>query len=484
MSTGTNGRQGSVAGAAHRLRLTETGVVVDETAAPDSAQLNDAPATVEPAAATEATAPLLEEGDGPAEAATEAGAERRSRVRRVLRAAAGVAVLLVLVAGVGYFWLFHNANSDAAYQVKPSAPSNSGGADPTARGLTAEEIAQELNKHAPAVGAVSANAPGSATPAASLPSHSPITDRLPNQDFSATVTPVAAPSTVAASGGPAKDVPVTAGTSLASTGSAATPATAHSTAPPSPTPAPASSYAAHSIRARVEKVNGNPGATGNARAVATPAPAAAPTPAPTPPVTVDSAAAQTTPTTPLPPLGTLLPVRTLAQLYTVRAAFYVRLQLKRDVAGPGWSLRRGTEFYGQLRGAETATGRAFVTVLGYIEPETNLWRELPGQLLGADGTEGLPGHTHKLNAGWRKALKKAGAVALETVTAIASGLGRRPVVIADGGAGRVLEPLAQEAQGLANGRDGDSFIEVPAATAGYILVITDPAERGVTGKGE
>jgi hypothetical protein len=146
------------------------------------------------------------------------------------------------------------------------------------------------------------------------------------------------------------------------------------------------------------------------------------------------------------------------------------------MAGPGWSVSRGTEFYGQLSGTETRTRRAFVTLLGFIDPHTKQWRELSGQLLGADGTEGLPGRAHKFSAGWRNAFKKAGSVALETLTAIASGLGRRPVVITGDGAGRVLDPLTREAPGLAAGREGESFVEVPAATAGYILIISDPAQ--------
>ena len=469
MAANNDGQQGLETARASRLRLTDTGVEEVEATAP--------PATNKPvaendetkaAADAEEAATLLDEGDGPAEAAQLETTARRGRFRRVLVASGVVAGLLALVLGVGYFWLFSGAQPDAAYQVKPTAPSGNGVADPAARGLTAEEIAQELQKHTPPLGASSVSATTMAA-AAVQPGNSPITDRLPNQDFSATVTPTETPQPAPAHSAN-NFTPATAGAASVSPGNAVV----SSGTEAKPTPAPASYQAGHSIRARpaptprLAQAQGNPEAPNNARASALAT--ASPTPAPTP-TPVGGTPAQAIEAANLPPLGTLLPVRTVATIYTLRNTAYVRLQVSRDVAGQGWSLLRGTEFYGQLSGAETKTGRAFITLLGFIESGTSRWVELSGQLLGADGTEGLPGRTHKLNAGWRNAFKKAGSVALDTVTTIASGLGRRGVIITDGSASRIIDPLTDEAKGLANGRDGDSFIEIPAATSGYILVM-------------
>jgi hypothetical protein len=112
------------------------------------------------------------------------------------------------------------------------------------------------------------------------------------------------------------------------------------------------------------------------------------------------------PTVPLPPLGTMLPVRTLGTVFTLRADSYVRLELTRQVSGRGWSLPRGTEFYGLVRGAELETGRAFVALIGFVDRDTNRLVRLDGSLLGGDGADGVRGRKHKLNSGWSGALKK------------------------------------------------------------------------------
>ncbi|MCP9496882.1 MAG: hypothetical protein MSG64_20890 [Pyrinomonadaceae bacterium MAG19_C2-C3] len=181
----------------------------------------------------------------------------------------------------------------------------------------------------------------------------------------------------------------------------------------------------------------------------------------------------------LPPLGTMLPVRTLGTIYTLRTDSYVRMQLTRDVGGSGWSLKRGTQLYGTLRGSEFEAGRAYIALIGLVDPDTNRLIRLQGNLLGSDGTDGLKGKKHNLNSGWSRALKIAGAGVVDALGGVAGTLGRRPVYVGDiygYGAPRAYSPLLQELNGIAyrNGRGG--FVEVPAGTTGYLLVMTSPRE--------
>ena len=44
----------------------------------------------------------------------------------------------------------------------------------------------------------------------------------------------------------------------------------------------------------------------------------------------------------VPPFGSMLPVRSLGILYTLRSGGLARFELTRDVNGKGWSMRRGS----------------------------------------------------------------------------------------------------------------------------------------------
>src|SRR6185295_10859995 len=54
----------------------------------------------------------------------------------------------------------------------------------------------------------------------------------------------------------------------------------------------------------------------------------------------------------LPTFGSILPVRTLGKIYTLRSGSSIRLELTRYVSGEGWSLSKGTVLIGQIRGSE------------------------------------------------------------------------------------------------------------------------------------
>ena len=178
-------------------------------------------------------------------------------------------------------------------------------------------------------------------------------------------------------------------------------------------------------------------------------------------------------------MGTMLPVRTLGAVYTLRSEGYVRMQLTREVSGRGWSLARGTELYGVMRGSDFEIGRAYVQLVGFIDAATGSLVRLQGSLLGADGADGLRGRKHSLTSGWSRALRIAGAGMVEALSTVAATAGRRPVYVGDVygyGAPRVTSPLMQELNGLAYRQGRAGYVEVPANTSGYILVMTSPRE--------
>ena len=182
---------------------------------------------------------------------------------------------------------------------------------------------------------------------------------------------------------------------------------------------------------------------------------------------------------PLPPLGTMLPVRTLGTIYALRSASLVRMQLTRAVSGEGWSLRRGTEFYAVMRGSDYEVGRAYISLIGFVDPESNRLVRLSGNLLGGDGTDGLRGRKRQLHSRWSRAARLAGASALDVLGALASSVGRRPIVISDVYGQRTISPFTQELNHSVAGNRNGGFVEVPANTPGYVLVLTMP--RSVQG---
>lgn len=416
---------------------------------------------------------LLDDDDAPASAALINVEEKRGAKKRIMVAAIVIVGLLGVLSVLAYFWLGGTARNRMAYQVKSaeggsaSAPAN----EPT-QGITAEEIARELEK-SKAANNTSVSDGNTSTSVNTDTQSSPITDRLPLDDYSTTVNP---------------------NQSATQTGSAGTQAAANAganqTTAPGFTPAEAEmttdsrSGVERSIRvsalqktaqngvnssANLSSVNGTGSTT------ASPSNGANRTDTSSPERTNEVTSV------PLPPLGTMLPVRTLGAVFTLRSDSYVRMQLTRDMEGRGWSLKRGTEFYGIVRGADVETGRAYVALVGFVDPYTNRLVRLQGNLLGGDGADGVRGIKHKLDSGWARALKLAGAGALDALSNIAAGIGRRPVYVGDiygSGAPRAMNPIAQEISGISNGngRRASGFVEVPAGTSCYLLVMTSPRE--------
>lgn len=173
----------------------------------------------------------------------------------------------------------------------------------------------------------------------------------------------------------------------------------------------------------------------------------------------------------LPSFGTMLPVKTLGVLYTLRSGGLVRFELSRDVKGKGWSMARGTVLVGALRGAEY--DRAYVSLVGFIDPESGSFVKTSGDLLGSDGGAGIRGKKRKMSSGWTRAFSRLGEAGLSIAGALAGTVGRRQVVISDA-FGSYGGRVTNELDGALIGRDRNSFVEVAAGSSGYLMITELP----------
>jgi len=188
----------------------------------------------------------------------------------------------------------------------------------------------------------------------------------------------------------------------------------------------------------------------------------------------------------LPGFGSMLPVRTLGALFTFRTGSLVRFELTRDIEGQGWSMKKGTVLVGTNRGGDY--DRAYVAVVGFIDPESGRFARLTGDVLGGDGGTGLRGKRRQVSGGWKRALGRVGSSAVNVAGSLASGFGRRGVVVADAYGYRVMNPVTDELSGLVSDaarRDGQAgFVEVPAGAPGYVMITDLPEEvKGVDALG-
>lgn len=164
------------------------------------------------------------------------------------------------------------------------------------------------------------------------------------------------------------------------------------------------------------------------------------------------------PVIPLPPFGAMLPVRTLGALYTLRQSL-ARFELTRDLRGQGWEMKRGTVLIGQLQGSES--DRAYLNLMGFIDPTSGKLVRLSGDLLGADGAPGLKGKRHKVSSTWKRVLDRAAT----------SGVALGQAALSRGNSTTVILPgaVAPEINSLTS-TNRREFVEVQAGSAAYILI--------------
>jgi hypothetical protein len=176
----------------------------------------------------------------------------------------------------------------------------------------------------------------------------------------------------------------------------------------------------------------------------------------------------------VPALGTLLPVRTLGAFYTLRQSSLARFELTRDVSGNGWSLKRGTLLIAQQQGSEN--DRAFLALSGFVDPETNRFVRLSGDVLGGDGGPGIKGKKRKIGGVLGPVLNRLANGGLVLGQAALS-RGNGTTVIVPGGS---LTGLGSDFGLSRSTISRREFVEVAGATPAYILVTDLPKEvRGV-----
>ena len=173
----------------------------------------------------------------------------------------------------------------------------------------------------------------------------------------------------------------------------------------------------------------------------------------------------------MPTFGSMLPVRTLGVLYTLRSGGLARFELTREVKGKGWAMPRGTVLVGALRDAKF--DRAFVSLVGFIDTESGHFVKISGDLLGSDGGAGIRGKRRKMSSGWSRALSKLGEAGLSIASSFAGSVGRRPIVINDA-FGSYGGRLTSELDGVLVGGDRNSFVEVAAGSSGYMMITELP----------
>jgi len=186
----------------------------------------------------------------------------------------------------------------------------------------------------------------------------------------------------------------------------------------------------------------------------------------------------------LPVFGTMLPVRTRGVIFSVRNNSYARLELARDCQGDGWSLSKGTLFVGRVSGSEQ--DRAFINILGYINPETNRLVKMSGEVIGGDGGAGMPGKRIVVDRRrFKQTLGKVAASGLQLAGMMAGALTGRGTVVVNGAGYRVLNPITDEAGRIVNGGDDKrAFVRIEAGQAAYVMVSDLPNEiHGVDAPG-
>src|SRR5204862_8286731 len=102
------------------------------------------------------------------------------------------------------------------------------------------------------------------------------------------------------------------------------------------------------------------------------------------------------------------------------------------------SMKRGMILVGSNRGG--GFDRAYVSIVGFIDPRSGKLVKLDGDVLGGDGGAGLKGKRRQIDRGWTRALGRVGTTALDMTGAILGGRGRDTVVISDGLRTRAINP--------------------------------------------
>ena len=175
----------------------------------------------------------------------------------------------------------------------------------------------------------------------------------------------------------------------------------------------------------------------------------------------------------VPVFGSLLPVRLLGAIYTLRGTGgLVRMELSRSVRKGAFAYPAGTIIVGRLRGSEY--NRAFVSAIGAIEPKSGKLVKFEGEILGVDGASGVSG-TRKSIKSWGarflSGLREAGGQAVNVLAARGGGRGGTIVLGGSGGLGGEVSSIVR------GDSQENSFVMERAGTEAYVLITDLPAEQ-------
>ena len=134
---------------------------------------------------------------------------------------------------------------------------------------------------------------------------------------------------------------------------------------------------------------------------------------------------------------------------------------------------KGTLLIGRTTGGEY--DRAFVKVIGYIDPRDNKLVKMTGEVLGSDGATGIPGKPIVADRNrLRETLRKIASSGMQVAGTMAGALGRGTVVIDSAGYGG-FDPFSDERRRTAGtGNDKKIFVKVAAGQAAYVMVADLP----------
>lgn len=173
------------------------------------------------------------------------------------------------------------------------------------------------------------------------------------------------------------------------------------------------------------------------------------------------------------PFGTLLPVRLVGAIYTLKSSGgVIRMELTQPIEGKGYSYPAGTTIIGNLRGGESI--RAFVSIVGLIDPASGELVKFTGELMGTDGASGIKGNRKRMTGKWTRffrGLKDTAGSLLGSVGSFRSG----GTIVLSEPLRRGSERLSEDtSQSLFGTEREDTFLEVLAGTSGYVLVTQLP----------
>lgn len=175
----------------------------------------------------------------------------------------------------------------------------------------------------------------------------------------------------------------------------------------------------------------------------------------------------------VPSFGSLLPVRLLGAIYTLRGTGgLVRMELSRAVKKGEFSYPAGTVLIGRLRGSEY--NRAFVSAIGAINPKSGKLVKFEGEVLGVDGASGVRGERKSIKswgARFLSGLREAGGQAVNVLAARNGGRSGTIVLGGTGGLGGEMSSI------IRGDSQENSFVVVKAGTEAYVLITDLPSEQ-------